>query len=115
MCENKNVDTQKLFALWATTMTADEIQKELGISHNKLYSLARHHKLPHRHIPKKSKSRIRSRESDPTEEEIAQRAAEIRANWSDQEYERRAGKKSSQWQAPAYTYAATTNTFEKHT
>lgn len=102
-------DLPKLFELWASPMTFDEVQKALGVSHSKLYRLAKRHKLPLR--ARMAQDRKNAREPDPTAEEIAQRAAEIRAGWSEQEHERRAGKRTAMWEAPEYVYEANTSTF----
>lgn len=97
------VDILKLFQLWRTSMTADEIQFELGIGHNKLYQLVKKHKLPRR--PPIKEEPTERQPKDPTEEEILARAAEVRKRWTAQDHEkRRVSKTQSVWRVPTYTY-----------
>lgn len=97
------VDILELFRLWRTPMTADEIQHQLGISHNRLYGLVRKHKLPPRPLIKGEPTTRQA--NDPTEEEILERAAEVRRGWSEKEHEkRRVGKRKTDWNIPTYVY-----------
>lgn len=99
------VDILELFRLWRTQLTADEIQRKLGISHNRLYSLVKKHKLPRRSPIKVQDDETERQQKDPTEEEILARAAEIRSGWSEKEREKRCvSKKVQTWSIPTYTY-----------
>lgn len=81
------VDVKKLFELWASGMRQYEICQELGIRPGTFWQVRNRYALPKR-APARPE---RGRETPPpTPEEIAERAAAVRANWSEEEMERRA-------------------------
>ncbi len=68
----KPVHIPELFKLWNSDRTTTQVHEELGISYNQLVRLVVQHKLG-------KKPRVNTRlTTDPTPEEIAERAAEIR-------------------------------------
>jgi hypothetical protein len=82
-------------------MPVAEICRQLGgISQSHLYSLAKRHKLPGR------EKFYANHEDDPTPEEIAERAAEVRRSWPDGEAERRmVGRLRQQaWTPPSFSF-----------
>jgi hypothetical protein len=97
-------DIPTLYRLWhqsAETMPVAEICRQLGgISQSHLYALAKRHKLPGR------EKFYANHEDDPTPEEIAERAAEVRRSWPEGEAERRlVGYAPGQsWTPPAFSY-----------
>ena len=64
----------QLHTLWASGASYEEIAAALGCSMSTVHSLKARHKLPYRQRPTKE-----ILESDPTPEQIAERAAECRA------------------------------------
>lgn len=97
-----SVDIPRLFRLWhmpPSQMPTAQIAKLLGIGESTLYSVRKKHKLPDR-------ERVYVHEDDdPTEEEIAERAAAIRASWPEGEAERRmVGPRQKRWSPPSYMY-----------
>lgn len=99
--ERRVVDTAKLFKLWhmpPAEMPPMRICRELGISQSLLYTLKKRHHLPER-------GRAPSVDTDPTDAEIIERAAEVRASWPEGEAERRmVGIMRKRWTPPAYAY-----------
>jgi len=81
------ISITQLKKLWLTNKTTEEIAVSLRISLSYLQSFARQHGLPKRtHVPRK---RIRpAGEIDPTPEEIIARCAEVRARWTEREWNR---------------------------
>jgi hypothetical protein len=80
-------DVPTLFRLWAEGVSEREICLELGIRHGSFYIVKDRHKLP----PRARAAMPVGRGDDelPTPEEIAERAAAVRAAWSPEEEERR--------------------------
>lgn len=96
------VDIPLLFRLWhmpSSQMPTAEIARRLGVGESTLYSIRKAHKLPDR-------ERVYVYEDDdPSEEEIAERAAEIRASWPEGEAEKRmVGPRQKRWTLPSYAY-----------
>jgi len=106
------VDIPTLFRLWnesAETMPVAEICRQLGgISQSHLYSLAKRHKLPGR------EKFYSTHEDDPTPEEIAERAAEVRRGWADGVAEQRlVGYAPDRgWTPPAFSFNGRHAAFE---
>jgi len=71
------VDVPLLFELWNKNVEARVIAQRLGVQETYITKLASRFKLPKR-LPKKAENHGMA-VSDPTPEEIAERAAEIRA------------------------------------
>lgn len=96
------IDVPLLFRLWhmhPSQMPTSEIAKKLGVSPSFLYRCRVKHKLPDR-------ERVYHHEDDdPTPQEIAERAAEIRASWPEGEEARRSvGTRGRSWTPPSYVY-----------
>lgn len=99
------VDTLTLFRLWNSSLRNDELADALGAPRGSLHYLAARYKLPKRNPALRAK-RTGEKQTSPTPEEIAERAAAIRATWSEEEHERRrVGRRAQQWQPPAYAFA----------
>lgn len=84
---NSKIDTMLLWKLWHNGTSADEICTQLGISHTRLLGLAKRFNL--RDAEKIRRPRTGKPVIDPTPEELAQRAAVVRASWTPEERERR--------------------------
>lgn len=96
------VDHEMLKRLWLmppNEMPSREIAVRLGISETLLYKIKDKLRLPPR-------ERVYHCDAeDPTEDEIAERAAAIRASWPDGEEERRfVGRSRREWSIPSYIY-----------
>lgn len=107
--EKADVDVLLLFKLWhmpPSEMSTLEISKRLGVSCSYLYRMRTRHKLPDR-------ERVYHHDADdPTEEEIAERAAAIRASWPEGEAEKRmVGGRSRRWSPPAYSFDGRQSSF----
>lgn len=82
---------------WKSSSSVGEVSSRLGITEQSAYYWARKFGLkmfcdPH------------GDEDSPTPEEIAERAAEIRKSWSDEETERRAvGRVRGRYEIPSYS------------
>lgn len=98
-----HVDKKKLRELWRTERTNADIAAELGITTVQLYVAGRKLKLEQRwgHV-----RRVYEKHTDPTPEEIAERAAAIRAEWPEGEAERRlvGNVTNPRWTMPAFTF-----------
>ena len=95
------IDIQKLFALWAGNLGTMQIAAEMGLTKNQVWSAARRLGLPTR--PRSGSDR--DQRENPTPEEIAKRAAEVRAGWPHGEAEKRmVGRLRSKYRIPHYSY-----------
>jgi hypothetical protein len=94
------VDARKVFALWANPELGTlEIASRLGLTKSQIWCVSRRLRLPPR--PRAEMERL----SAPSPEEIADRCAQVRAGWSDEEREKRiVGPRRRQWSMPAYAY-----------
>lgn len=94
----KPVDTDLLRLLWGDCeVPIQDISARLGVSHDTVYKHARELQL------EKRPRAVRRGEKDPTIEEIEERAAAIRASWSESERERRyVGRRAKQWTPPRF-------------
>lgn len=104
------VDVPTLYRLWYSDMRNDELCEALGISRGNLWALRSRHSLPRRN--KACRAPSGSELPDPTEAEIAERAAEIRRQWPAGEEERRRGVSSPRWQMPCYAFDGRDVAFE---
>jgi hypothetical protein len=98
------VNTLELYRLWRSPLRNDELCDRLGVPRGSLWHLRQRHKLP----PRPSTARVPGgKERDaPTPEQIAERAAAIRAAWPEGEAERRmVGRRAMRWRMPAYAFA----------
>lgn len=97
------LDRQKCRDLWTTSLTNEELAKELGINPVQLYVAGRKLGLGQRweYINRKYTPR-----EDPSEDEIKARAAEIRAGWSEEEREARlvGSRAGKTWRPPAFEF-----------
>ena len=80
------VDVPKLFELWAAGVRQFEICQELGIRPGTFWQVRQRYALPKRNPARPERGR---ETPPPSPEEIAERAAAVRANWSEEETERR--------------------------
>jgi hypothetical protein len=79
-------DVPTLFRLWAAGLPQGEICDQLGIRYGSFHIVKRRYKLPPR---ARAKQRPTQSKPDPTTEEIADRAAQVRTRWSPAERARR--------------------------
>lgn len=97
-------DAATLHALWYSKMTNAELCLALKVSRGSLDVLRKRYKLDHRPFERNNPEYMK--DSSPSPEEIAERAAAIRATWSEEETERRTvGKRRQSWEMPAYAFA----------
>lgn len=81
------IDVQRLFSLWNTNLRNDQLAEALGVTRDSLSSLRMRYGLP---IRKHASLRGNySHQPDPTEDEIRERAAAVRARWTPEEEESR--------------------------
>lgn len=104
------VDVPTLYRLWYSEMRNDELCQALGVSRGNLWALRLRHKLPPRQ--KACRAPAGSMVPDPTESEIAERAAAIRQTWTAVEAERRYSGRSKRWQLPVYAFDGRDVAFE---
>lgn len=103
------IDVPKLFRLWASGMRQFEICQELGIRPGTFWQVRQRYALPHREKAQPARSR---HEPPPSPEEIAERAASVRARWSEEETEkRRVGSGVSKVRLRHYAYDGRTMAF----
>lgn len=108
---DKPVHIPDLFKLWNSERTTTQVHEELGISYSQLVRLVAQHKLG-----KKPRVNVRL-EKDPTPEEIAERAAEIRRKRESQVRLNATSHGSrvdhqERWTAPVYSYNEHTGIFK---
>ena len=96
-------DRKKVRELWTTERSNTDIAAELGLSLLQLYAAGRKLKLRDRSV---YVNRVYDRSVDPTPEEIAERCAEIRAEWPDGEEARRlvGSVAARKWTTPAFSF-----------
>ena len=96
-------DRQKVRQLWTTERSNSDIAAELGLSLLQLYAAGRKLKLRDRSV---YVNRVYEKSVDPTPEEIAERCAEIRAEWPDGEEERRlvGNVAAPRWTIPGFHF-----------
>lgn len=105
-----SVSVADLLRLWNTDLTMQEIAADLQIDIEQVVAAAKANKL-------KYKKRGTPPEPELTEEEILQRAAEIRKGWSAEETLKRIAEKSPRARFYQYRYSSNTGifTYEGHT
>lgn len=89
---------ESLSEVWETKEVA-EIASQFGVKKGSIYYWARVWGLPRRG----TQEQLGPRPDDPTEMEISERAAEVRARWSPEEERKRlvgVAKKSRRWTPP---------------
>jgi hypothetical protein len=85
---------RELFAeLWLAGASVPEMAARLGCRQPAIYSLRVQFGLPRR-------PRVQCTDKDPTPDEIAERSAEVRARWSEEDRERRGIGKVEAWGVP---------------
>lgn len=96
-------DRKKVRELWTTERSNADIAAELGLSLLQLYAAGRKLKLRDRSV---YVNRAYEKSADPTPEEIAERCAEIRAEWPAGEEDRRfvGSVAAPKWTIPAFTF-----------
>jgi len=108
MPRKKNIPVPTLFKLWHSKLSTEEICKKLGIHDRTLSRLTKKHGLSKR----PNKYTGKSKTPDPTPEELAQRALEVQAKWTESEREQRyRGSGRREWKVPRYNYHADNNSF----
>lgn len=99
--QSVTIDIKKLFALWSSDLGTMEIAAKMGLTKNQVWSASRRLGLPTR--PRSGSDR--DQRERPTPEEIAERAAEVRAGWAPGEAEKRlVGRLRKRWSIPAYSF-----------
>lgn len=83
------IDADLLAALWTTERRSDELCEILGCTRGHLYHRAKRLGLPPRPAHLEAMTGPASEKDDPSELEIAQRAALIRKTWTEEEREKR--------------------------
>jgi len=104
------IDVAEVFRLWASDLKNDEIADQIGITRGQMWSLSRRLKLPQRpdHLRAWTENSGRQKD-DPTPEQIAERAAEIRQGWDAATRENRAVCRTPRrYQIPAFRCSANT-------
>lgn len=98
------VDAALLFKLWHDTSVSEkELRELLGVSKSGLYRLKNRYALPRRGASAEGEED--EDDQSPSQAEIAERAAAIRAGWSAQERRSRTVQKCGErWEPPAYKY-----------
>ena len=82
----REVDVPMLFKLWGEGVPQPDICLRLGIAPGSFWGVRKRYGLPKRECDR----RVDFTETEPpTPEEIAERAAIVRAGWSDEERQRR--------------------------
>lgn len=101
----ETLDLVALKDAWEGDETREQIAQKFNIPYRSLLQIARKHKWPVKErAPKKN---------DPTPEQIAERAAELRKKWRPaDERKRSVGKGVSSWQPPTITYNISRHEFE---
>lgn len=106
--------TQKIAAIkaaWHSNKTRQEITTEFNISYATLQKLAVQHGWPKK--PQAPRKQNEFLDTDPSPEELADRAAEIRLRWSPAETMRRwVGPRKEEWKIKEYAYNPRTGSLE---
>jgi transposase-like protein len=93
------MDKKKFTRIWSTSTSVKEVCGKTGITDQSAYYWARKFSLSAFHAVEEDKM-------TPTQEEIAERAAEVRKGWSPAEEERRcAGTNRVRYEVPSCTFA----------
>lgn len=84
--KSNKIDVPRLFALAAAGHSRREIAEMLGIRSGSLHALLQRYGVQPKRVVRSGVPTV-----DPTPDQIAERAAAVRAGWSDAERHRRAG------------------------
>jgi hypothetical protein len=102
-------------ALWLSGESIATLSAQLNRTPSQLTTLARNYNLPTRAqvcAAVREQRELEQQFTDPSPEEIAERAAAIRNKWSPEEADARVvGRVSRGWSAPAYAYSSNRGTF----
>lgn len=102
------ISVPELFRLWHEEINTKDICARFGVSSSDISRLAKKYGLPKR----KNGNNGKTKNVDPSPEEIEQLALETRAKWSEEELEKRYhGPRRRAWRAPSYTYNARSGSF----
>lgn len=105
-----DVNVPELFRLWSTTISNEELARAIGIARSTLDIIRMRYGLPKRRLERRRPSELA--EFNPTPEEIAERAAQIRAEWPEGEAERRmSGAMPKRWKLPSYAFQPREHSF----
>lgn len=107
-----NFSASELHELWYSQMTNAELCYALGVARSTLNVLRVRYKLDRRPVERNNPKY--KNDHTPTPEEIAERAAAVRAKWSDEERERRlvaAGR--LRWSMPSYAFNRREHSFSE--
>lgn len=97
-----------VLTFWHGNLPTSDIAKKLHVTAAALQDFARRNKLPRRdHVPRKKPAPM----IDPTPEEIAERAAEIRARRTDSENNRLNNYRIERVEIRQYSYSSRTGIF----
>lgn len=106
------IDADLLTALWTTERRSDELCEILGCTRGHLYHRAKRLGLPPRPEHLEAPTGPGSERDDPSEFEIAARAALIQATWTPEEREKRfVGPKRSRVELAHYIFDRDSYTF----
>ena len=95
------VNVKRLCELWAGNMGTMQIAAAMGLTKTQVWSASRRLGLPTR--PRSGSDR--DQRENPTPEQIAQRAAEVRAGWPPGEEEKRlVGPRRKRYSIPNYSF-----------
>ena len=99
--QSVTIDVKRLFALWGGNMGTMQIAAAMGMTKNQVWSAARRLGLPTR--PRSGSER--DQRENPTPEQIAERAAAVRAAWPAGEAEKRmVGRLRGNYRIPHYSF-----------
>ena len=107
----REVDVQELFRLWHSPMTNTELCEHFRVTGGSLWSLRKKYGLPIR--PRVANRDTGRRPEDPTQEEIAERAAECRARRKKEDRARTEKVGRVDWQMPSYSLNVRTLSFSE--
>lgn len=103
------MDVESIRALWMSDLRNDELADALGVTRGKLVSIRERYDLPLREFSALKGNA--SHKPDPTQSEIEERAAMIRAGWSREQEEARWAGGPRRVTATRYAYDARNSRF----
>ena len=98
----REVDVQELFRLWHSPLTNTELCEHFRVTGGSLWSLRKKYGLPIR--PRVANRDTGRRPEDPTQKQIAERAAECRARRKKEDRARTEKVGCVDWQMPSYAF-----------
>lgn len=107
----KETSAKKLKQLWRTQKTRSEIAFELCITLKTLKTLETKYNLPPKPAGRRAGRKSFEKEVDPTPEEIAARAAEVRERWTDRDAARSIGYRYKNVEIRLYSFDQTSVSF----